>query len=271
MAHVMELTLEIFFFVGGARLGYASPFTLTDSAPGLCAGQVPDIKLLKPNVMTAVPLVMDRIIKEVNDKLQSRTPVSSPVFKFLVDYKSYWTRKGYTCNIVTKLICPKVREQLGDNLKYMICGGAPLSPNTQSTIKSALDIHLIQGYGATETCGASVVMDFGILDYGFVGAPIGKVYFRLRDWPEGGYSVKDKPNPRGEIMVGGDLIGLNYYNKPERTKESFYTDENGIRWFITGDIGEIYPNKTIKIIDRCKDLIKLQNGEYVSLGKVSLI
>ena len=52
------------------------------------------------------------------------------------------------------------------------------------------------------------------------------------------------------------------------TKECYYQDENGIRWFRTGDVGEIYPNGSIKLIDRKKDIIKLQFGEYISLNKV---
>lgn len=218
--------------------------------------------------MTTVPLVLDRIIKETNEKLRARTPVSLPIFNYLIDYKSRWVRRGYQCNIVTKLLCPKVQEQFGGQLKYMICGGAPLNANVQAIIKSALDVNLIQGYGATETTGAVLCMDFDILDYGNVGAPLGEVKFRLRDWTEGGYSVLDKPNPRGEILIGGKIITLGYFSQPEMTKKSFYTDEHGIRWFQTGDIGEMYSNGTIKIIDRCKDLIKLQNGEYISLGKV---
>ena len=54
---------------------------------------------------------------------------------------------------------------------------------------------------------------------------------------------------------------------PEKTQEDFFT-ENGKRWFRTGDIGQMMQDGTIKIIDRKKDLVKLQGGEYVSLGKV---
>ncbi|CAG2182477.1 unnamed protein product, partial [Oppiella nova] len=50
--------------------------------------------------------------------------------------------------------------------------------------------------------------------------------------------------------------------------EAYYVDSCGKRWFRTGDIGEVYANGTFKIIDRKKDLIKLQFGEYVSLGKI---
>ena len=54
---------------------------------------------------------------------------------------------------------------------------------------------------------------------------------------------------------------------PEKTKEDFYM-EDGRRWFKSGDIGQLEPDGNLKIIDRKKDLVKLQFGEYVSLGKV---
>ena len=54
---------------------------------------------------------------------------------------------------------------------------------------------------------------------------------------------------------------------PEKTREEFFTDQ-GTRWFRTGDIGQMMPDGTIKIVDRKKDLVKMQGGEYVSLGKV---
>ena len=62
-------------------------------------------------------------------------------------------------------------------------------------------------------------------------------------------------------------VAAGYYNMPDKTAEDFY-DADGVRWFKTGDIGQAMPNGTIKIIDRKKDLVKLQMGEYVSLGKV---
>ena len=107
------------------------------------------------------------------------------------------------------------------------------------------------------------------LGYGNVGVPFHSVQFYLKDWPEGGYFATDKPNPRGEIVVGGDIISSGYYKMPTETEDAFKVDSNGTRWFESGDIGEVLPNGTLKIIDRKKDLTKLANGEYVSLGKVS--
>ena len=104
--------------------------------------------------------------------------------------------------------------------------------------------------------------------YGRIGIPLEGVNIKLIDWKEGGYLTSDKPNPRGELVVGSDIVALGYYKLPELTDEAFYTDKDGVRWFLTGDIGEVSPDGSFKIIDRKKDLTKLSNGEYISLGKV---
>lgn len=70
-------------------------------------------------------------------------------------------------------------------------------------------------------------------------------------------------------MIGGTTISRGYFKNPEETSKAFY-DEDGIRWWRSGDIAEIYEDGTFRIVDRKKDLIKLQHGEYISLGKVRL-
>ena len=63
-------------------------------------------------------------------------------------------------------------------------------------------------------------------------------------------------------------LNLFYFQNEEATLESFEDDlETGIRWFKSGDVGQMMPDGSLKIIDRKKDLVKLQAGEYVSLGK----
>ncbi len=101
------------------------------------------------------------------------------------------------------------------------------------------------------------------------------------DWEEGNYRFADKddPNigvPRGEIVIGGELVAVGYLideKDPdpeliEKNQTDFKTDEKGMRWFYTGDIGQVDANGCLKIIDRKKDLVKLQQGEYVALSKV---
>lgn len=105
------------------------------------------------------------------------------------------------------------------------------------------------------------------MSIGRIGAPLNGVKVRLVDWPEGGYYVTDKPRPRGELVIGGNAISKEYFKLNQQTEEA-YEEKDGVRWFKMGDIGEIYEDGTVKIIDRKKDLVKLQFGEYISLGKV---
>lgn len=72
-------------------------------------------------------------------------------------------------------------------------------------------------------------------------------------------------------MLSGDSIAQGYFGLDEETNSVFKVDNNGIRWFYSGDIGEMLPTGAMKIIDRKKDLAKLPNGEYISLGKVRII
>lgn len=165
------------------------------------------------------------------------------------------------------LLCGKVKQQFGGSLKYLILGGAPLAPKLQMLIKSSTDTILVQGYGCTETSGAVMCMDLKDLSIGRVGSPVNGCRVRLIDWLEGGYSTKDKPHPRGELVIGGKMLSTGYFQLEQTTNEAYFSD-NGLRWFVTGDIAEFYPDGTFKIIDRKKDIVKLANGEFISLGKV---
>ena len=83
--------------------------------------------------------------------------------------------------------------------------------------------------------------------------------------------------PRGEILIGGAMVCQGYLVDPEnpdaevvaKNKSDFEVDaKTGIRFFCTGDIGQVTPEGNLMIIDRKKDLVKLQQGEYVALSKV---
>jgi len=155
----------------------------------------------------------------------------------------------------------------GGNLNILLSGGAPLAPDAHDFVRTCLGITLLQGYGLTETAATACIPDGSDLSTGRVGAPLQEVDIRLVNWDEGGYTVTDQQGPRGEIVVGGGHVAKEYYAMPDKTAEEFFND-NGKRWFRTGDIGHMMSDGTLRIIDRKKDLVKLQGGEYVSLGKV---
>lgn len=152
-------------------------------------------------------------------------------------------------------------------MRFAITGGAPLSPETHEFIRTCLGITLVQGYSMTETTCTGTCMEPTDDSVGRVGPPMAGIEIKLVNWEEGNYRVTDRPNPRGEICIGGPAVAKGYFKLEEQTKESFFM-ENGKRWFRSGDIGVFDKSGNLQIIDRKKDLVKLQLGEYVSLGKV---
>ncbi|CAM4722872.1 unnamed protein product [Lepidochelys kempii] len=267
LAHVLELTAEISCFTYGCRIGYSSPLTLSDQASKIKKGSKGDCTVLKPTLMAAVPEIMDRIYKNVMSKVQEMNYIQRTLFKIGYDYKLEQIKRGYDAPLCNILLFKKVKALLGGNVRMMLSGGAPLSPQTQRFMNICFCCPVGQGYGLTETCGAGTITEVSDYSTGRVGAPLICCEIKLRDWQEGGYTCRDKPNPRGEIIIGGPNVSMGYFKNEEKT-EDFSVDENGQRWFCTGDIGEFHPDGCLQIIDRKKDLVKLQAGEYVSLGKV---
>ncbi|NXL13323.1 ACSL4 ligase, partial [Setophaga kirtlandii] len=268
LAHVLELTAEVSCITYGCRIGYSSPLTLSDQSSKIKKGSKGDCTVLKPTLMAAVPEIMDRIYKNVMSKVQEMNYIQRTLFKIGYDYKLEQIKRGYDAPLCNILLFKKVKALLGGNVRMMLSGGAPLSPQTQRFMNICFCCPVGQGYGLTETCGAGTITEVADYSTGRVGAPLICCEIKLRDWQEGGYTNKDKPNPRGEIIIGGPNVSMGYFKNEEKTTEEFTVDENGQRWFCTGDIGEFHPDGCLQIIDRKKDLVKLQAGEYVSLGKV---
>ncbi|XP_006033622.1 long-chain-fatty-acid--CoA ligase 4 isoform X1 [Alligator sinensis] len=268
LAHVLELTAELSCVTYGCRIGYSSPLTLSDQSSKIKKGSKGDCTVLKPTLMAAVPEIMDRIYKNVMSKVQEMNCFQKTLFKIGYDYKQEQIKRGYDAPLCNLLLFKKVKALLGGNVRMMLSGGAPLSPQTQRFMNICFCCPVGQGYGLTETCGAGTITEVADYSTGRVGAPLICCEIKLRDWQEGGYTCRDQPNPRGEIIIGGPNVSLGYFKNDEKTTEDFSVDENGQRWFCTGDIGEFHSDGCLQIIDRKKDLVKLQAGEYVSLAKV---
>lgn len=241
LAHNLEFTTEHLLLSMGVPIGYSSPFTLTDLSPAIKAGAKGDINILKPGALAGVPLIMDRLRKGITEKVSSRGKFFNALFKFALSYKNYWAEKGFDTPIINKIFCSKVNASLGGKLQVVFCGGAPLSPDTHLFARACLNVRLMQGFGATETTAITSLMDPYDFSVGRTGAPLYGCKVRLVDWEEGGYRPTDKPNPRGEIVVGGPSIAAGYFKRDRETEEVF-REEGGIRWFYTGDIGEFFPD-----------------------------
>ena len=121
----------------------------------------------------------------------------------------------------------------------------------------------------TEAFALVTVCDGCDWSLGTVGSLHPGIKIKLTDWSEGGYHSTDEPFPRGELVIGGKHVSSGYYNRPDETKENFFYDKQQLRWYVTGDIVELNTETgTLRIIDRKKDLVKMANGEFISLGKI---
>ncbi|CAN7129065.1 hypothetical protein BRARA_G02142 [Brassica rapa] len=274
LAHILELAAESVMATIGSAIGYGSPLTLTDTSNKIKKGTKGDVTALKPTIMTAVPAILDRVRDGVRKKVDAKGGAAKKLFDFAYARRlsaingSWFGAWGLEKLLWDVLVFGKIRAVLGGQLRYLLSGGAPLSGDTQRFINICVGAPIGQGYGLTETCAGGTFSEFDDTSVGRVGAPLPCSFVKLIDWPEGGYLISDKPMPRGEIVIGGSNITLGYFKNEEKTKEVYKVDEKGMRWFYTGDIGQFHPDGCLEIIDRKKDIVKLQHGEYVSLGKV---
>ena len=149
----------------------------------------------------------------------------------------------------------------------MVTGSAPIDLEVLNFLKICFCCPILEGYGLTETSAATSLTDPTDPVSGHVGGPLECSKFRLRDVPEMQYLASDKPYPRGEVQIKGTNVTSGYYLRPDKTAESF--DSEG--WFCTGDVGMIYPNGSLKIIDRAKNIFKLSQGEYIAPEKLENI
>mmetsp|Transcript_16179 Transcript_16179/g.21262 ORF Transcript_16179/g.21262 Transcript_16179/m.21262 type:complete len:719 (-) Transcript_16179:183-2339(-) len=278
LAHILELTAETCLLGAGAAVGYGSTKTVTDSSVCMDVGKSRgDAPQLRPTLMAAVPIIMDKIRAGVTKKVKEMGGLKAKLFSFAYAQKVKAMSRGHDAPLWNKLVFDKLRTTLlGGRLRFMASGGGPLSKKTQDFMNVVFCCPVGQGYGLTETMGSGTMVWCADRTSGRVGAPITCTEIKLIDWEEGGYYADPEccpddnrqSNPRGEVVFGGNNVSLGYFKNPEKTAESYYIDDEGKRWFRTGDIGEMYPDGVLALIDRKKDLVKLSGGEYVSYGKL---
>ncbi|KAH6647458.1 hypothetical protein BKA67DRAFT_577530 [Truncatella angustata] len=263
LAHIFELVLENLILFVGATMGYGSPRTLVDSSMRNCAG---DMRELRPTIMVGVPQVWETVKKGVEAKVNSSGALTNALFWGAYNLKSTFVSYGLPgASLLDDVVFGKVRQMTGGRLRFIVNGASGISESTQHFM-SMVVAPMISGYGLTETCGNGSLGNPLQWTPNAIGPVPGAVELKLVGLPELNYRTDTTP-PQGEILLRGKPVLKEYYENPEETEKAITPDG----WFKTGDIGEIDANGHIKVIDRVKNLIKMQGGEYIALEKVEAV
>jgi len=208
-----------------------------------------EIRLSAPNYFFNVPTLLERVKRGVEEALSKRGSLIQSIYK---KGRAAWQKPnegesggGLWLFAAQKLIFGKIRERFGPNLRGLVCGSAPLAPETQEFF-AMLGIPIWQVYGLTETCGICTMDDPRIAsEPGRVG----------RSVP----GIEMKTGENEEILVSGPNIFPGYWNRPEETARVL---EDG--WFHTGDQGEVNSRGNWRISGRIKNLIILNSGHNIA-------
>ncbi|KAI8854147.1 long-chain-fatty-acid--CoA ligase 6 [Chytridium lagenaria] len=225
--------------------------------------------VLAPTLFPTVPRLLSRLYDKVTQGVESSGFIKKWLFDFAYRSKLAELRAGrVTRNSVwDRLVFSKIQNKLGGNVRMMLTGAAPISPDILDFLRVVMGCQVLEGYGQTESSASGFVTIVGdYRTFPHVGVPFTCCEYKLVDIPSMNYLASDLPNPRGEICIRGHNVMKSYYKAPELTAEAL--DEGG--WLHTGDVGMINPDGTLAIIDRVKAQFKLQQGEYVSPERVEI-
>lgn len=232
MAHMYGMAMEfIFGFCRGCHLYFLTRLP----SPAIIAEA---FAIVKPSIVIAVPLVVDKIIrKNVFPKVQTnkmRLLLQMPVVSKKVKEK----------------ICEQVHEAFGGRAYEVIVGGAPLSREIEQFLVS-VNFPITVGYGATECAPLISYSDYKDFVPASCGTPVDNMEVKI--------ASDDPANKPGEILTRGMNVMLGYYKNPEATAQAL--DKDG--WYHTGDLAVMKPDGHIFILGRIKNMILGPNGQNI--------
>ncbi|AKZ55656.1 Long-chain fatty-acid CoA ligase [Streptomyces ambofaciens ATCC 23877] len=227
---------------------------------------IENLPVVQPTYMAAVPRIFEKVYNGVAAKARAGGGAKYKIFQWAAgvarEYakvtQDNFKRTGTASApaglrtkhaVADKLVYAKIREAFGGRLRACVSGSAALAPEIGFFFAGA-GIHILEGYGLTESSAASFVNPGEAYRTGTVGKPLPGTEVRIAD--------------DGEILLRGPGIMEGYHQLPEKTAEVLESDG----WFHTGDIGELSPDGYLRITDRKKDLIKTSGGKYIAPAEV---
>ncbi|WEO97500.1 AMP-dependent synthetase/ligase [Streptomyces sp. FXJ1.172] len=227
---------------------------------------IENLPVVQPTYMAAVPRIFEKVYNGVAAKAREGGPAKYKIFQWAAEVSREYAkvtqdnfrRTGTHAapfglaakhKVADTLVYAKLREAFGGRLRACVSGASALAPEIGYFFAGA-GIHILEGYGLTESSAASFVNPGEAYRTGTVGKPLPGTEVRIAD--------------DGEILLRGPGIMQGYHKLPDKTSEVLESDG----WFHTGDIGELSPDGYLRITDRKKDLIKTSGGKYVAPAEV---
>jgi len=245
--HYLPLNFAASWIVMLSALTRETEFTLSTDLNKLAD----EIQIAAPNYFLNVPTLLERVRRGVEENIAKQmAPIRSLYARAKVAWQNHTAGRPNTFDRISLslsnlLIFGKIRARFGSHLMALICGSAPLAPETQQFFMM-LGIPVMQGYGLTETTGICTLDDPRIpVEPGHVGQAVQGIEMRIGE--------------NEEIFVRGPNIFAGYWNRPEETARVL---EGG--WFHTGDQGEVTVGGNWRIIGRIKNLIILNSGHNIA-------
>ena len=241
--HIFEKCVSYIYLFSGIGIYYAESMdTIADN-----------LREVKPDGFTTVPRLLEKVFEKIMQTGSNLTGIKRKLFFWSVKLAERYDNNvsgGAWYNlqlaIANKLVFSKWRAALGNNISFIVTGGAACQEKLLRIFNGA-KIPVYEGYGPTENSPVICVnrKTPGQSKYGTVGPPINGIEVKLAE--------------DGEICVRGDCVMKGYYKKPELTAETVIDG-----WLHTGDIGVWDEGKFLKITDRKKELFKTSGGKYVA-------
>lgn len=211
-----------------------------------------ELKLAAPHYFVNVPIFLERVRRKVEDSIRSRGGFAAAVYsRALRAYLARARRQhdlsfadSLSLRLAKSVMFPAIRKSIGPNLKALICGSAPLAPETQLFFMM-LGIPVLQVYGLTETTAICTMDDPAHPVPGRVGPAVPGIEMMLGE--------------NDEILVRGPNVFPGYWQRPADTAKALAGG-----WFHTGDQGEVDASGNWRITGRLKNLIVLNSGHNVA-------
>ena len=264
-AHIMETLIFALIMTHGRTFALYSgnPRNLTE-----------DAKIVRPTIMTAVPRIFTRVYEGIQKELSKQSKIAQALFNKAIEIKMKDLKENgiLTNPFLDAIFFKKVRDILGGRMRFMLVGSAPMDPYLTNYLQCALSCKIVEGYGQTENCAGVSISSQYDRTCRHIGGPGWNSEMKLVDVDDLDYHSTDVDpetgvsHPRGELCVRGPLLFKGYLDDEENTHLAI--DKDG--WLHTGDVAMILTEhgNAIRIIDRVKNIFKLQQGEYVAPEKL---